>query len=568
MRERTVRLMKLKASCPHAPWSSGQEALFAGGLFLLVLALYSLTWFHGLHVGVSTIGGERVLRGEIPYRDFWTMYAPGHFYLLALLFRLFGTHVLVESIATSVLCATTGLLCYSLVLNLNGRRLAAIVCMGIFLSATQYAGYFRYLGSYPPAILSILAGLNFIVLFYQTENLRHLLGAGLATGAAVAFKHDIGGYTAIAVAAGLLGQYCMIRQTTAAQLRVLFSKVIIYAAGIAVIVVPIYLAFAILAGKDLLQDLVIFPLTDFRFARPEHYPGLLELNISGKSFLQALSELFEYFSFTFPFIMFVCGLIGIGAAALKKNHRCVALGITFSAAYLLHYTAAHVQINTHIISMSLYGSLLGVLFFDLFETNCGFRRPTVARLLGLLLAGGWILSLVAKPIDEAWAERQRPSTELKFEKVSGVLAPHQLARSYSELLAFVDAQIPPDANLFVGLHRHDVVVVGANAPDYFILDRPIATRYHEIHPAVVDTAEVQREIIQDLRDKNVPLIILKQIKSDDRLDFVKRDFRKNLPHIGATDLDKFIRDNYVQIGQIGNNLIWKRKDAVSPISGR
>ena len=34
--------------------------------------------------GVMASGADRVLRGEAPYRDFWTVYAPAQFYVLAL----------------------------------------------------------------------------------------------------------------------------------------------------------------------------------------------------------------------------------------------------------------------------------------------------------------------------------------------------------------------------------------------------------------------------------------------------------------------------------------------------
>lgn len=547
--------------------SGRREALITAALFLVVLGLYSLTWFQGLGVSTSTIGAERVLRGEIPYRDFWTMYAPGHFYLLALLFRIFGPHILVETVAASMVCAAAGLVCYWLVFNFTSRRLAAIACLGIVVAGTFNTGNFKNLGTYPPAIFCILAALNFTVLHYKSERLGCLIAAGLATGAAVAFKHDVGGYTAIAILAGMVVHPFVLTAGTANRGRSSLWKITIYCAGVAAIVLPLAIYFALLAGRDVLQDLIVFPLTDFRFARPEHYPGLFEFNIQGKSFLNSLSKLFTYISFTLPFALFLCGLLAIGLAARKGKPAHFALGVTFSAAYLLHYSAAHVQINTHIISMSIYGALLGVIAFDLLEREVGFRRPALAKLAGLALAGGWILSLVAEPADKAWAFRKRPTIELKFEKVSGLKVAPELANNYSDLLAFVDTQVPPDANLFVGLHRHDVVVVGANATDYFILDRPIATRYHELHPAIVDTADIQREIIRDLQDKNVSLIILKRIKPDERLEVVKRDFLRNLPKIGATDLDRFIRANYVQVREIGSDAIWKRKGSVVPVAG-
>src|SRR6266567_6251459 len=40
--------------------------------------------------GIVLQGAERILRGEVPYRDFFSFYTPGSFYLIALLFRVFG----------------------------------------------------------------------------------------------------------------------------------------------------------------------------------------------------------------------------------------------------------------------------------------------------------------------------------------------------------------------------------------------------------------------------------------------------------------------------------------------
>jgi hypothetical protein len=147
--------------------------------------------------------------------------------------------------------------------------------------------------------------------------------------------------------------------------------------------------------------------------------------------------------------------------------------------------------------------------------------------------------------------------------VSGQKVPPQLVNVLSELLPFVDAHIGPDDYVFLGLHRHDIVIVGANAALYFMLDRRIATRYNEIHPAVVDTADVQREIIRDLEDKNVSLIILNRVFSDETLNKVKETHLKHLPNIGATDLDNFIRTNYVQVREVGKLAIWIRKDVAS-----
>src|SRR5579864_8311548 len=40
--------------------------------------------------GIVLQGAERVLHGQVPYRDFFSFYTPGSFYFLALWFRIFG----------------------------------------------------------------------------------------------------------------------------------------------------------------------------------------------------------------------------------------------------------------------------------------------------------------------------------------------------------------------------------------------------------------------------------------------------------------------------------------------
>ena len=101
--------------------------------------------------------------------------------------------------------------------------------------------------------------------------------------------------------------------------RRLLLRLTFYCVGITVIALPIYIYFAVVAGKDLLQDLIIFPLTDFRFSRPEHYPGLFELNLYGKSFLKAVADLFSYLSFALPLALFLCGLVALGMAVRRRQ---------------------------------------------------------------------------------------------------------------------------------------------------------------------------------------------------------------------------------------------------------
>ena len=80
-------------------------------LVLLLSLLYLLIGVNiGLRVygdGFSLYGAMRVLDGHIPYRDFWTLYTPGEFYLLAGLFKIVGPSILAARLFSTMMNSST-----------------------------------------------------------------------------------------------------------------------------------------------------------------------------------------------------------------------------------------------------------------------------------------------------------------------------------------------------------------------------------------------------------------------------------------------------------------------------
>ncbi len=535
------------------------DIVIATGLFIAAITFFSLDWLNGMGGGVSTVGAERIMAGEIPYRDFWTMYAPGHFYLSALIFSIFGSHILVDWESGSVITAAAACACYFLARNFSGR-FGSLACAVIFLAAMYNTGYFKHLGSYPPSSLLIFAELNLVARYFKSAGRNNLFWAGLLTGAAIIFKHDVGGYTAIATAAGLLF-YALFASTTMdvrQRLTKLLTDLQIYFAGCFIIVFPVLLYFAVLAGPDILQDLVIFPLTDFPFSRPELYPSLWPSRVFESSGIsRRLLETFNYLSFALPSLFFISGVVAIVIAIRKRQPEYAGLAVIFCILYGFHYTAAHVQINTHIVSISVYGVLLGLLFCRLAILGSGGRVAVIKGSVAAGFAAALLFSFAIPPLYSRWSGRELEKAVLVIPKVSGTSLPPDEAQQLSELWSLVNDQVPPGQPIYVGLPRHDVIVVG-DYMLYFILDRPGATRYDELHPAISDTSKVQNEMIGDLEKNNVQLLVLKHIFSETRLDAVKLDFQRNLPNVGATALDDFIRGNYTKAQQFGPYEVWLR----------
>jgi len=74
--------------------------------------------------GIVLQGAERILRGEIPYRDFFSFYTPGSLYLLASIFRAFGDSFIVARTSIAIVGAGFSVVTYLLARRVCSRQIA------------------------------------------------------------------------------------------------------------------------------------------------------------------------------------------------------------------------------------------------------------------------------------------------------------------------------------------------------------------------------------------------------------------------------------------------------------
>ena len=543
----------------HEPVLSlpGPGALPVAVLFAVTLALFAPGWLFYTG-GDSTAAAERILSGQLPYRDFWTLYAPGSFFLLASLFRLFGSHLLVESIAASVLCSAAVCVYYLVMFRLLERRVPAMVCAVILFSVIRTTGYYLSIGPYPPTILCILLSLYCMVLYFRGAR-RLLFPAGLFTGAVIVFKHDVGGYTGLAISAGIVAGYFAGQPAGKLGSRQLLSALLVYAAGAALVAAPVAVCFAVLAGPDMWQDLIVFPLMDFRFARMEQFPGLLPTGLYTPWRLGLLFNLTNYLKFLLPVVVVVLAVLSVAMAFTGRHREYVAVSVLFIVAFLFHYLSAHAQINTNIISMWLYAAALGAILHDRIDRRLHASGAVRFRWFALVCACGWCAMLLAKPVFNTATAWHDKTETLDLPKISGTRASERTYREMIHLVDFVNSHVSPGQKIFLALHRHDVVVIGYSGL-YFALDRKNATRHDQLHPGVVDRHDVQMEIVRDLESNNVEYIIVNHIFSDDWLDRIKSLRIQHLPESSSTYLDDYIRRHYSRFDRFDRYEIWRRTD--------
>jgi hypothetical protein len=96
--------------------------------------------------GIVLQGAERVLSGQIPYRDFFSFYTPGSFYLVAGLFRIFGDSLTVARFSLAVVGAICSVATYVL-----ARRVCSWgIALFIAVLATTAGTAFRFLVLHNP----------------------------------------------------------------------------------------------------------------------------------------------------------------------------------------------------------------------------------------------------------------------------------------------------------------------------------------------------------------------------------------------------------------------------------
>ena len=221
------------------------------------------------------VGATRVADGAIPHRDFYTPYGPAQFYVLAGLFKVFGPSVLVERGWDGVVRAGIVTVAFFVVQRAASRREAWIAAAVILL-------WLRAVGTYAyPVFPSLLFALIAVLCVSPTlagKGSRSLLFAGgVGVGITVLFRYDAGAYAFAAVtlvlAAYSLSQRLPLRKRIDELIEVLAPCWL----GVAVVCVPVAIAFATNGMlRDFYFDIIYFPTHYYRRMRALPFPGLLE----------------------------------------------------------------------------------------------------------------------------------------------------------------------------------------------------------------------------------------------------------------------------------------------------
>jgi 4-amino-4-deoxy-L-arabinose transferase-like glycosyltransferase len=146
-------------------------------------------------IGYNLYSAERILAGEVPYRDFHTLYPPETLYLNARLFQWFGVSLYTALFGVFVFKTLTVLFIY-----LSGRELLsrgqALAVAALALVWLRPNGPFKAVPMHYGALFLAIA-LWLLLKHARRPRAGLLFAAGCALGVLATFKHNIGAYALI-----------------------------------------------------------------------------------------------------------------------------------------------------------------------------------------------------------------------------------------------------------------------------------------------------------------------------------------------------------------------------------
>ncbi len=105
---------------------------------LLYLFMFRRYTVMDLDEGIVLQGAERILRGEVPYRDFFMFYTSGSVYMVALLFKLFGDSMNVARTSIAIAGAGCTVLTYLLARRVCSRSIALLAAALTMINGVAY----------------------------------------------------------------------------------------------------------------------------------------------------------------------------------------------------------------------------------------------------------------------------------------------------------------------------------------------------------------------------------------------------------------------------------------------
>lgn len=500
--------------------------------------------------GLVLVGATRVANGDIPHRDFYTLYGPAQYYILAGFFKLLPVSVLVERLWDVVTRAMVATVVF-LIVQQGGVRREAYLAYAISLI---WLSFFAFYG-FPifPALFLALLSVLFLFRALQAEQSRlMLLLSGATVGLTALFRYEVGFLTFFSESLVIVA-FAMNRSGKISEkLFVLLRLLLLYGVGITTTFLPVaftYLAYA--------------PVKDFIFdvsASPSHYAQTRSLAFPS---WYAMVKWPETIAIYLPIII-SCTALFLMSQIPKRTTQLTEqtevrnlrwLTVLLIAITTAFYLKGVVRVSVIHMALSIIPALvlLGIVFKSRWEGNSVTAAVIYLTILVAAVptwvAARAIMSRTYHNIDEFY---RFGATACGVPEGLERIACFKTNENRIAAALFVQKQTADTKSFFSGAWRHDKIFAN-DMMIYFMAKRQPATKWDIFDPAIQTTASVQNEIISELQSKQTRIVVLKS-----EWDSIEEPNASALSS-GVATLDEYIKRHYEIIKNYGTISVLARR---------
>jgi hypothetical protein len=505
-------------------------------------------WVNVYDEGLAVLDGARVLGGEIPYRDFWTVYPPGQSYALAGVYRLLGTSLLAARAYDTVVrfAIVIGVYLVARQMAALPAALASGALSALWLGTVGFHSY----GLFAALVFALFATWS-VAVYTRSERRGWLLLAGVLTGLATLWRIDVAAYLGIALTTSLLVGVYLFSGGERARGKHLLQTVGLLVGGAALASAPLYVSLAVSAGiEPMWQQLVVFPAAVLGRVRRLPYPELLP---DVALFLAQPVEYVRWARFFYPPLIYAISLIYLArswvrAQSTDREARIrLVTGTAVTVFGLLLFAQALSRYDwIHVLPATIWACMVTGLLVSR-VLGASWKRWSVAAPLGVLL-GAVLITYILPPVHDLEAIL-RHASPLDCHSSLGRASCAVVQPDQERAVAFVRARTEGDEPVFVGNARHDQILIN-DVIFYYLAARPPATRYHELHPGVATTLTVQREIVDEIQAAEVTWVVTVEWPRS-------TEPNESAVSSGVAFLDAYIQDSYQPVAQFGRYTVWR-----------
>lgn len=166
--------------------------------------------------GIVLAGAERILRGEVPYRDFFSFCTPGSFYLVAFWFRIFRDSLIVARISLAIAGAACSVVTYVLSRRVCSRGIALFAAALATVAGVPYR--FLVLHNWYSTALACLA-LYATVRQLESRKPAWAFAVGSLASLTILFEQSKGAGLCLGLLMGYLALWLLMREHLPSRLQ-------------------------------------------------------------------------------------------------------------------------------------------------------------------------------------------------------------------------------------------------------------------------------------------------------------------------------------------------------------